>query len=95
MDRPKTSELDDKFLLKIMDTKKTYYNSIMDHLHPKFKYSPKGTQNMSLMSNHIQKPLYVNKENIKSFDTVPESARREFSQSTGDNAAGKVYCERI
>jgi len=38
-------ELNEKIILTKMDTKKTYYNSILASVKPKFKYRPRLRQN--------------------------------------------------
>jgi len=38
-------ELNEKIILEKMDTKKTYYNSILSSMKPRFKYQPRLRQN--------------------------------------------------
>ena len=38
-------ELNEKIILERMDTKKTYYNSILSNMKPKFQYRPRLRQN--------------------------------------------------
>jgi hypothetical protein len=40
-------ELNEKIILERMDTKKTYYNSILSSMKPKFKYRPRLRENQA------------------------------------------------
>ena len=38
-------ELNERVILNSMDQKKTYYNSILEHVQPRFKFKPRKRKN--------------------------------------------------
>ena len=74
-------DLNEHVILKSMDNKKTYYNSILSNVQPKFRYKMRGANR-----NKLDKSGHSIKEDLTSFQSFSketDSAVNQASRSSG------------